>query len=90
MPAATRRPRRLTDAKLEDMLALTGHADSVELFINGASKGKDEQADDGYIYAFPDVAFAPGSIKAVAYKAGQKVASVEELVAKIDQEVPAR
>ena len=31
MPAATRRPRRLTDAQLEEMLALTGHADSVEL-----------------------------------------------------------
>jgi hypothetical protein len=31
MPAATKRPRRLTDAQLEEMLALTGHADSVEL-----------------------------------------------------------
>jgi hypothetical protein len=31
MPTATRRPRRLTDAQLEEMLALTGHADSVEL-----------------------------------------------------------
>ena len=31
MPAATRRPHRLTDAQLEDMLALTSHADSVEL-----------------------------------------------------------
>jgi hypothetical protein len=31
MPAATRRPRRLTDTQLEEMLALTGHADSVEL-----------------------------------------------------------
>src|SRR4029453_774272 len=31
MPAATGRPHRLTDAQLEDMLALTSHADSVEL-----------------------------------------------------------
>ena len=31
MPAATRRARRLTDAQLEEMLALTSHADSVEL-----------------------------------------------------------
>jgi hypothetical protein len=31
MPAATRRPKRLSDAQLEDMLALTSHADSVEL-----------------------------------------------------------
>jgi len=31
MPAATRRARLLTDAQLEEMLALTSHADSVEL-----------------------------------------------------------
>jgi hypothetical protein len=31
MPPATRRPRRLTDAQLQEMLALTAHADSVEL-----------------------------------------------------------
>ena len=31
MPAATRRARRLSDAQLEEMLALTSHADSVEL-----------------------------------------------------------
>jgi len=31
MPTATRHPRRLTDTQLEEMLALTGHADSVEL-----------------------------------------------------------
>jgi hypothetical protein len=31
MPAATRRSHRLTDAQLEEMLALTSHADSVEL-----------------------------------------------------------
>jgi hypothetical protein len=31
MPAATRRARRLDDAQLEEMMALTSHADSVEL-----------------------------------------------------------
>ena len=31
MPTATKRTQRLTDAQLEDMLALTSHADSVEL-----------------------------------------------------------
>jgi hypothetical protein len=31
MPAATRRARRLSDAQLEEMMALTSHADSVEL-----------------------------------------------------------
>jgi hypothetical protein len=31
MPAATRRARRLSDAQLEELMALTSHADSVEL-----------------------------------------------------------
>ena len=31
MPTATKRTKRLSDAQLEDMLALTSHADSVEL-----------------------------------------------------------
>lgn len=59
------------------MYVAASHADSVELFVNGVSKGKDTQADDVYIYAFPDVAYASGSIKAVAYKAGQPVAEHE-------------
>jgi len=33
--------------------------------------------DTGYIYGFPDVAFAPGSLRAVATKAGQVVAQQE-------------
>jgi hypothetical protein len=31
MPATARRPRRLTDAQLQEMLDLASHADSVEL-----------------------------------------------------------
>jgi beta-galactosidase len=59
------------------MYVAASDADSVELFVNGASKGKVDQPKDGFIYAFPDVAFAPGSIKAVAYKAGKAVAEHE-------------
>jgi len=33
--------------------------------------------DTGYVYAFPDVVFAPGSLKAVATKGGKVVASHE-------------
>jgi len=33
--------------------------------------------DTGYVYAFPDVAFAPGTLKAVATKGGQVVAQTE-------------
>jgi len=64
--------------------------DSVELFVNGKSVGVDkgpsrftdpfngnDMGDSGYIYAFPDITFAPGSIKAVATKDGKVVASQE-------------
>ena len=46
----------------------------------GRTMGSDEMAagiDTGYIYAFPDVAFAPGSLKAVATKGGKVVAQQE-------------
>jgi beta-galactosidase len=33
--------------------------------------------DTGYIYAFPDIAFVPGTLKAVATKGGQVVAQTE-------------
>jgi beta-galactosidase len=36
-----------------------------------------EGEETGYIYAFPDVLFNPGTIKAVAYKAGKVVAQQE-------------
>jgi beta-galactosidase len=46
----------------------------------GRTMGSAEMAaatDSGYIYAFPDVAFAPGTIKAVATKDGKVVAQHE-------------
>ena len=46
----------------------------------GRTMGSAEMAaalDSGYIYAFPDVAFAPGSVKAVATKGGKVVAQYE-------------
>jgi beta-galactosidase len=52
--------------------------DTVELFVNGQSLGKNTSPADGYIYAFPDVVFAPGIIKAVAIK-GAKVVAQQEI-----------
>jgi beta-galactosidase len=46
----------------------------------GRTMGSAEMAaslDSGYIYAFPDVVFAPGSVKAVATKGGKVVAQYE-------------
>ena len=51
--------------------------DSVELFLNGQSLGVNKTPDSGYVYAFPDVAFAPGTLKAVATKSGKVVAQEE-------------
>ncbi len=51
--------------------------DSVELFLNGTSLGVSKTPQSGYIYSFPNVAFAPGTLKAVATKAGQVVAQHE-------------
>jgi beta-galactosidase len=51
--------------------------DSVELFVNGQSLGVNNAPQNGYVYAFPDVAFAPGAIKAVATKGGKVVAQQE-------------
>jgi beta-galactosidase len=68
------------------------HCDAVELFLNGKSLGVAPQPCDfvdtfngedrnmgntGCIYAFTNVAFAPGTLKAVATKGGQTVAEQE-------------
>jgi beta-galactosidase len=66
-PADTKKP----------IYVAANYVDSVELFVNGVSKGKTSEPRDGFIYTFPDVAFAPGSIKAVGYKAGKAVTQHE-------------
>ncbi|MCF7976274.1 MAG: family 78 glycoside hydrolase catalytic domain [Phycisphaerae bacterium] len=56
---------------------IASHCDTVELFVNGLSLGKNDAPDSGFIYAFPDVVFAPGTIKAVALQHGKIVAQHE-------------
>jgi beta-galactosidase len=51
--------------------------DSVELSLNGKSLGVSKTAQSGFIYAFPGVVFAPGTLKAVATKGGKVVAQQE-------------
>ncbi len=52
---------------------------SVELFVNGKSAGVNSKPESGWIFAFPDIAFAPGSIKAIG-KNGDKIAAQQEIV----------
>jgi beta-galactosidase len=56
---------------------VANNVDSVELFVNGVSQGKLTQPVNGYLYAFPDIAFAPGTIKAVGYKGATAVVTHE-------------
>jgi len=50
---------------------------SVELSVNGKSHGIVSTPSNGYIFAFPNVAFEPGVIKAVATAGGKAVAQHE-------------
>jgi beta-galactosidase len=56
---------------------IASHCDSVELSLNGRSLGINKTPQSGYIYAFPNIAFAPGSLKAVAVKDGAVAAQQE-------------
>jgi beta-galactosidase len=62
---------------VKTIYVVANNVDAVELFVNGKSKGKLTTPDSGYLYTFPDIAFAPGTIKAVGY--WEKVAATQEL-----------
>jgi beta-galactosidase len=63
---------------VKTMNVVANNVDAVELFVNGVSKGKLTTAENGYLYAFPAIAFTPGSIKAVGYK-GKTIVATDEL-----------
>lgn len=51
---------------------------SVELFVNGVSKGKDTTPTDHYLFSFPNITWAAGTIRAVGYNsAGTEVCSYQ-------------
>ena len=62
-PAGTRKP-----------VYVTSNGDEVELWVNGKSLGRG-RVSDRYLFTFPDVAWEPGEIKAVAYCKGKVIAS---------------
>jgi beta-galactosidase len=53
------------------------HCDSVELFVNGKSKGISTTPTNGYIFAFPAIQFEAGKISATAKANGKTVAQDE-------------
>jgi beta-galactosidase len=54
------------------------NTESVELFVNGKSLGVNAKPDNDWIFSFPNVEFAPGSIKAIG-KTGGKVTAQQEI-----------
>jgi beta-galactosidase len=57
---------------------LSANTQSVELFVNGKSAGVDSQPVSGFFFAFLDIEFEPGSLKAIGRNVG-KVEAHEEL-----------
>jgi beta-galactosidase len=50
----------------------------VELIVNGKSAGVNSKPDNSWIFSFPDIDFAPGSLKAIG-RNGTKIAVQQEL-----------
>ncbi|MEO6523407.1 MAG: sugar-binding domain-containing protein [Mucilaginibacter sp.] len=64
------------DVKKNVMVVSTG--DKVELFVNGKSKGFGEQSSH-FLFTFKDIAFQPGTIKAISYDTkGNKLSETEK------------
>jgi beta-galactosidase len=53
---------------------VASNGDEVELLLNGKSLGRGK-VSDRYLFTFPDIAWEPGEIKAVAYRQGRAVAT---------------
>ena len=67
-----------TDKPVTKTVYVIANTESVELIVNGKSAGVNSQPDSGWIFAFPDITFAPGSLKAVG-KDGATIAAQQEL-----------
>ena len=54
------------------------NTESVELLVNGRSRGVNSKPESGWIFSFAGVEFAPGSLKAIG-RNGAKIAAQQEL-----------
>jgi len=64
-------------AKTVKTIYVIANTQSVELFVNGKSHEVNSQPANGYAFAFPDVEFAPGSLKAIGRNDGKSVVQEE-------------
>jgi beta-galactosidase len=65
-------------SKTAKTVYVIANTQSVELIVNGKSVGVNSKPDTGWVFAFPNVEFAPGSIKAVG-RNGDKTVAQQEL-----------
>ncbi|MFZ0337546.1 MAG: sugar-binding domain-containing protein [Terracidiphilus sp.] len=57
------------------------NTEEVELFLNGRSLGVCSAPENGYVFAFPQIAFVPGALLAVGRNAGTSAATHELVTA---------
>ena len=62
------------DKKTVKTINVIANTQSVELIVNGKSVGVNSKPTNTYVFAFPDIEFAPGSLKAIARNDGKQVA----------------
>ena len=65
--------------KTAKTIYVIANTESVELIVNGKSAGVNSNPDTEWVFAFPDIAFAPGSLKAVGRK-GARIVAQQELI----------
>jgi beta-galactosidase len=53
---------------------VASNGEEVELWLNGRSLGR-SQASNRYLFTFPEVSWAPGDLKAVAYRKGKPIST---------------
>lgn len=65
-----------TEGQIIDLWTYYSNADEVELWVNGISQGRKSKGPDQF-HVMWRVPFSPGSIRAVSYRNGEKVAEKE-------------
>jgi beta-galactosidase len=60
-------------SKTKKTIYVIANTESVELFVNGESLAVNSKPDHKWIFAFPDVEFVPGSLRAVGSNSGKAI-----------------
>ncbi len=65
------------DKPTKKTIYVIANTESVELIVNGKSHGINAKPESGWTFSFPEVEFAPGSLKAIGRTAGKQLAEHE-------------